>query len=114
MKKIVCALLLAGLSLAASAQDLVVITSPNLHENDSILVFIPQQIEANYAPEYCVECCGEPDPAPALFLLHGWAGCYRNWSDKCELQKLADQTGFLIICPDGFYDSWYVDADDPY
>ena len=114
MKKFVCALLLAGLALAASAQELIVIESPNLHENDSILVFIPQQIQANYAAEYCVECCGEPDPAPALFLLHGWSGCYRDWSNKTDLQKVADDSGFIIICPDGFYDSWYVDADDPY
>ena len=114
MKKFVCALLLSGLALAASAQELIVIESPNLHENDSVLVFIPQQIQANYAPEYCVECCGEPDPAPALFLLHGWSGCYRDWSNKTDLQKVADDSGFIIICPDGFYDSWYVDADDPY
>ena len=114
MKKFVCALLLAGLALAASAQELIVIESPNLHENDSILVFIPQQFQANYAAEYCVECCGEPDPAPALFLLHGWSGCYRDWSNNTDLQKVADDSGFIIICPDGFYDSWYVDADDPY
>jgi len=113
MKKFVWTLLLGCVTLLANAQELIVIESPNLHENDSILVFIPQQLAANYAPEYCVECCGEPDPAPALFLLHGWAGCYRNWSDKSDLQKVADESGFLIICPDGFFDSWYVDADDP-
>lgn len=114
MKKIVWTLLLAAFTLTAAAQELIVIPSPNLHENDSVLVFIPEKLAPNYAPEYCVECCGEPEPAPALFLLHGWSGCYRNWGDKCDLQQIADQSGFLIICPDGFYDSWYVDADDPY
>ncbi|MBQ6957367.1 MAG: hypothetical protein IKG90_06670 [Bacteroidales bacterium] len=113
MKKILLTLLGTVLALAAGAQDLVVIESPNLHCNDSVLVFVPQQFESFYAPEYCVECCGDPDPVPALFLLHGWSGCYRDWSNKADIQRVADSTGFIIICPDGFYDSWYVNANDP-
>ena len=114
MKKIVRAILTACLGLsciAAKAQDLIVISSPNLHEDDSVLVFIPRQLQ-----ETCSEgnACGETgQTAPALFLLHGWSGCFRDWSNKCDLQQVADQSGFLIICPDGFYDSWYVNADDP-
>ena len=114
MKKILLTLLAAALALSAGAQDLIVIESANLHCNDSILVFVPQRYAANYAPEYCVECCGEPEAVPALYLLHGWSGCYRNWADKSDLQRVADESGFIIICPDGFYDSWYVDAEDPY
>ena len=114
MKKFVWAFLLALLPLGARAQELVVIPSPNLHCNDSVLVFVPKQFESFYAPEYCVECCGEPDPVPALFLLHGWSGCYRDWSNHYDIQQVADESGFIIICPDGFYDSWYVNADDPY
>ena len=113
MKKIMLTALAVLLSLVASAQELVVITSPNLHTNDSVLVFIPQQYAAYYAPEYCVECMGEPESIPALFLLHGWSGCYRDWSNKYDIQQVADESGFMIICPDGFYDSWYVNANDP-
>ena len=113
MKKILLTLLAACLALSLSAQDLVVIESPNLHCNDSILVFIPEQYASQYAEEYCVECCGDPEAVPALFLLHGWSGCYRDWSRKCDIQRIADSTGFIIICPDGFYDSWYVNAEDP-
>ena len=113
MKKFVWATLFFLCVFTAGAQQLVVISSPHLHADDSVLVFIPQQFEANYAEEYCVECCGDPDPVPALFLLHGWSGCYRNWADKSDLQRVADESGFIIICPDGFYDSWYVNAKDP-
>ena len=113
MKKIMLAALLGLFSFAAGAQELLVISSPNLHADDSVLVFIPQQYAANYAAEYCVECMGDPDPVPALFLLHGWSGCFRDWSRKYDIQQIADETGFLIICPDGFYDSWYVNARDP-
>ena len=114
MKKILLTLWAVCLALTLSAQELVVIESPNLHCNDSVFVFIPQQFEAQYAAEYCVECCGDPDPVPALFLLHGWSGCYRDWRNHYDIQQIADESGFIIICPDGFYDSWYVNADDPY
>ena len=113
MKKIIVAAVLAFLSLYAGTQQLVVLTSQNLHADDSVLVFIPQQYAANYAAEYCVECMGDPDPVPALFLLHGWSGCFRDWSRKYDIQQVADETGFIIICPDGFYQSWYVNANDP-
>ena len=113
MKKMACALLLAVLALGARAQELVVIHSTHLHADDSVLVFIPEKYQSNYAAEYCVECCGTPEAIPALFLLHGWSGCYRDWSNHFDIQQVADQTGFLIICPDGFYDSWYVNAKDP-
>ena len=113
MKKIMLAALLLLFAAGAHAQQLVVIESPNLHANDSVLVFIPQQFEFNYSDRYCLDCLGDPDPVPALFLRHGWSGCYRNWSDYYDLQQIADESGFLIICPDGFYDSWYVNANDP-
>ena len=113
MKKIVWTLLFVFCFLPAIAQQRIIIPSPNLHADDTVLVFIPEQYQDNYAAEYCVECCGDPDPVPALFLLHGWSGCYRDWSNKSDLQAVADQSGFIIICPDGFYDSWYVNAEDP-
>ena len=80
------------------AQELIVFESPNLACNDSVLVYSPR---------------GGSAPAPALFLLHGWSGDYRNWSEKYDLQQLSDRTGFRIICPDGFYNSWYLDSSDP-
>ncbi|MBO4536568.1 MAG: hypothetical protein J5702_05115, partial [Bacteroidales bacterium] len=113
MKKFIVAALLVLFALGARAQQLVVISSPNLHADDSVLVFIPQQFEDNYSDRYCVDCCGDPDPVPALFLLHGWSGCYRDWRNHYDIQQVADESGFIIICPDGFYDSWYVNANDP-
>lgn len=113
MKKYLLLPVMAILAMVANAQQITVISSPNLHCDDTVRVYIPSQIAANYAPEYCVECCGEPQAAPALYLLHGWSGSWRNWGDKVDLQRLSDSTGFIIICPDGFYNSWYVNATDP-
>ncbi|MFA5325578.1 MAG: alpha/beta hydrolase family protein [Bacteroidales bacterium] len=79
------------------AQDLIVIKSANLKCNDSILVFTPVN-DSIYHPN--------------LFLLHGWSGNYKNWSEKYDLQEISNRSGFRIICPDGFYNSWYVNSSD--
>lgn len=80
-----------------SAQELIVIESNNLKCNDSIRVYTP--INTNEA-------------TPTLFLLHGWSGNYRNWGDKYNLQEISNTTGFRIITPCGFYNSWYLNNTD--
>lgn len=48
---------------------------------------------------------------PALYLLHGWSGNFAGWlSDAPQLRQLADTYQMLIVCPDGGYDSWYLDS----
>lgn len=103
MKKLLLISALFMLSLAANAQKLIVIDSQHLHCHDSILVFIPQQHSSDY----------KQAELPALFLLHGFDGYYSNWAKRVDLQKASDQSGFIIICPDGFKNSWYVNASDP-
>ncbi|MDP3435695.1 MAG: alpha/beta hydrolase family protein [Bacteroidales bacterium] len=103
MKTIIKKLLLLAVLVAsgtANAQELIVFESSHLKCNDSVLVFTP----ANSAP-------GEA--TPALFLLHGWSGNYKNWRDKTDIQAFSDKYGFIIITPDGFYNSWYVNNIDP-
>ncbi|MBQ0124490.1 MAG: prolyl oligopeptidase family serine peptidase [Bacteroidales bacterium] len=103
MKKLLVTVIAVLVALSANARKLIVIDSQHLHCHDSVLVFIPQQNAENYAEA----------SLPALFLLHGWSGCYSNWADKSDLQKAADESGFIIICPDGFYNSWYVNDSNP-
>ena len=47
---------------------------------------------------------------PLVFMLHGHGGDYTQWSDIADLQQYSDKYNFLIVCPDGNYDSWYVDS----
>jgi S-formylglutathione hydrolase FrmB len=48
---------------------------------------------------------------PTVYLLHGYSGNYSDWTIKDpELQKLADETQLIIVCPDGAYSSWYFDS----
>lgn len=80
------------------AQDQLVLQAPYLPANDTVWVFTP----ANYAASQQVY--------PAVYLLHGYSGSYHQWDDIINLQKLANRFGFVIICPDGFYDSWYINS----
>ncbi len=47
---------------------------------------------------------------PAVFMLHGWSGDYQQWGKIIDLQHYADTYGMVIICPNGYYDSWYLDS----
>jgi len=90
---------LAGIQ--SRAQETLIFPSENLHCDDSVLVYTPGKAFANQKN------------MPTVFLLHGADGCYRDWSNHMDLQALSDETGFRIICPDGFAASWYVNNVDP-
>ena len=61
MYKLFCLLLFSlFISINLSAQELVVLESKYLKENDSIYVFIPKNTIS--------------DDTPLLYLLHGWSG----------------------------------------
>lgn len=48
---------------------------------------------------------------PVVYLLHGHGGWYANWIIRVpELKQWADEFQLLIVCPDGGYNSWYVDS----
>ena len=46
---------------------------------------------------------------PVIYLLHGAYGCYSDWSEKADLEELANRFDVIIVCPDG-QDSWYFDS----
>ncbi len=48
---------------------------------------------------------------PVAYLLHGWSGDHTGWLKEApQLLQWADFYNFLIVCPDGGYDSWYFDS----
>lgn len=61
------------------------------------LVFLPE----NYTSEKIY---------PLLFMLHGHGGDCNQWNEIIDLKLLANNYQFIIVCPDGNYDSWYVDS----
>jgi S-formylglutathione hydrolase FrmB len=48
---------------------------------------------------------------PVVYLLHGYGGSYSNWIKRVpQLKNYADEFQMMIVCPDGNYDSWYIDS----
>jgi len=99
-RTIIFFIIFISLSSTICAQERIVFSSPHLKTNDTVLVFTPQQYE-------------QGKTFPTLYLLHGWSGNYSNWSKRVLLQEVSDKYGFIIICPDGFYNSWYLDSSRP-
>lgn len=68
---------------------------------------------SKYSYQYLVfkpDNYNESEKYPLLFMLHGHGGDYKQWSDIVNVQQCADKYNFIIVCPDGNYDSWYVDS----
>jgi S-formylglutathione hydrolase FrmB len=48
---------------------------------------------------------------PTVYLLHGLTGRYSDWVSKAPgLKAWADRYNVLVVCPDGAYNSWYLDS----
>lgn len=46
-----------------------------------------------------------------VYLLHGHSGNFSNWIKLVpKLKKYADDYQLLIVCPDGKFDSWYLNS----
>ncbi len=98
-----------SLSSQLKSQERIVISSKNLKCDDTVLVFSPDK--ANKKSHKSKDLKAKYS-TPTLFLLHGWSGCYKDWSNHYNLQEISDRTGFRIICPEGFYNSWYLNNRD--
>ena len=47
---------------------------------------------------------------PVIFLLHGYGGNYYTFSRIADLEKYANTYGVILVCPDGNYNSWYINS----
>ncbi|MDZ7742183.1 MAG: alpha/beta hydrolase-fold protein [Bacteroidota bacterium] len=81
------------------AQQQQVFHSKYLNRPDTVWTFTPATYSEASQQEY-----------PLLYLLHGWGGNFRHWDLMIDCQEYADRYGFVIVCPDGLYDSWYINS----
>jgi S-formylglutathione hydrolase FrmB len=79
------------------SQDTLFVNADYIPHTDTTLVFVP----SNYNPA---------NSYPMLFMLHGYSGNYAQWNLIINLDSVAKHDGIIIVCPDGFYDSWYVNS----
>lgn len=101
MKKHILILLIIFLTggYSLQAQSLFVIKTSLLENPDTVLYYLPKSYISNSEKEY-----------PVVFMLHGYSGTYRQMSQIINLQNMANSYNFIIVCPDGQYDSWYFDS----
>lgn len=83
----------------AARVDTIQVFSPGMNKISRCVVVLPEKYTFS----------GER--YPVLYLLHGWSGNYAGWlTEAPQLVQQADQYGMIIVCPDGGYDSWYLDS----
>lgn len=87
---------LLTINLSLQAQEKWVLKSEYLSKPDTVLVFKPKTYN-------------ETEKFPLVYLLHGYSQDHKQWSQTTDLQKLADQYGFIIVTPDGFT-SYYINS----
>ncbi len=79
------------------AQDTLIFKRNYIPWPDTTLVFLPHGKKPT-------------KPVPMLILLHGWSGSFRQWNKEINLNDYATRFNWIIVTPDGFYDSWYVNS----
>jgi S-formylglutathione hydrolase FrmB len=97
--KILILILLTHTPSRASRVDTLDVYSPSMQKNSRCVIITPDAYTLT------------GQPYPVLYLLHGWSGNYVDWlNDAPQLALMADRYQLLIVCPDGGYDSWYLDS----
>lgn len=77
---------------------------------DTVAVFSPRM---NKTIKTVVISPDNQKPKATLYLLHGYSGDYSNWVNKApQLKEWVDRYQYVVVCPDGGYDSWYWDTND--
>jgi len=87
-------LMIAG---TCEAQKRMVLRGSSYPKADTVQYYVPSSLQNG---ERC----------PAVVLLHGYGGSFRQWASIANLQYYSDEYHFVIVCPDGFKESWYIDS----
>lgn len=100
MKKLFTALLFVlcvNYALTAAQVDTLQVFSASMNKSIKTVVIKPDNSKSG--------------PLATLYLLHGYSGDYSNWVTKVPyLKTLVDRYNYIVVCPDGGYDSWYWDT----
>ncbi|MBN1979930.1 MAG: esterase family protein [Chitinivibrionales bacterium] len=92
-------LCLCAVATVAATFEKVSITNKALRKKLEALVVLPQKYRDSTAVRF-----------PVVYLLHGYSGTYASYYLVIDLRKYADQYGMILVCPDGNYNSWYLDS----
>lgn len=83
----------------AASVDTINIYSNAMHKNIKCVVILPESYKNN-ASRF-----------PVVYLLHGYSGNYSDWIKKVpQIKNDVDEFQMIIVCPDGNYNSWYLNS----
>ena len=83
----------------AASVDTINIYSNSMHKSSKCVIVLPD----SYALAN--------KQFPVVYLLHGYSGDYSDWIKKVpSIKYYADEFQIIIVCPDGHYNSWYIDS----
>ena len=90
--------LLYGFSSFAAKVDTVDTYSASMQKHIKAVVITPKDYSAK-------------KKFPVVYLLHGYSGNYADWVKKAPaITGYSDAYNMIIVCPDGNYNSWYIDS----
>lgn len=95
----ICVLIFVSFFSKAATVDTAIVYSKCMHKNVKCVVIMPDKYQT------------DTTHLPVLYLLHGWSGNYSDWVlSDADLLHVVDENGFIVVCPDGDYDSWYLNS----
>lgn len=90
--------LLGAMTASAFTTDTITVATTNLERPMRVTVTTPDV------------AAWQDAQLPTVYLLNGYGGDYKSWTDKVpHIGALADQYEVIIVMPDG-RDSWYFDS----
>jgi len=98
MKNLFMMINLISCQVWAGKTESVEIFSDMMNKNIPVFIVIPDSYSVGN------------DSLSVILLLHGYGGDYKTWSSKTNLVRQADEYNFIIVCPDGNRNSWYLDS----
>ena len=87
------------LSVSAADVDTLMINSNSMNKTIGNVVITPDSYKT------------QDKAFPVLYLLHGAFGNHKDWITKVpKIKEYADQYNLIIVCPNGGFNSWYLDS----
>ncbi len=87
------------LNALAGSVDTIITYSPSMQKEIKAVIILPESY------------VDTTKHFPVVYLLHGFSGAYDHWLRIApHLKKQVDDYQMIIVCPDGGYNSWYIDS----
>ncbi|MBD3317995.1 MAG: prolyl oligopeptidase family serine peptidase [Chitinivibrionales bacterium] len=90
---------LAAVPTRAGFKDVVAIPSATMKRSFKATIVFPTSYKTEKERRYTV-----------LYLLHGFSQNHTVWARIAPLEAYADRYQMIFVCPDGDYDSWYLNS----